>query len=73
MRSLGARLQVVAAALLVLATLALAGCTTYVKRGSALYADGRYIEAAEVFERTEYRLQDSSPRAAAPSTVCTGA
>lgn len=39
-----------------------AGCSNYVKRGSALYADGRYIEAAEVFERTEYRLHDSSPR-----------
>ncbi len=39
-----------------------AGCSNYVKRGSALYADGRYIEAAEVFERTEYRLGESSPR-----------
>jgi tetratricopeptide (TPR) repeat protein len=33
-----------------------------VKRGSALYAEGRYIEAAEVFERTEGRLAESSPR-----------
>lgn len=40
----------------------LGGCSNYVKRGSALYADGRYIEAAEVFERTEYRLRDASPR-----------
>lgn len=39
-----------------------AGCTGYVKRGSALYADGRYIEAAEVFERTEHRLGESTPR-----------
>ncbi len=38
------------------------GCTGYVKRGSALYADGRYIEAAEVFERTEHRLTESPPR-----------
>jgi tetratricopeptide (TPR) repeat protein len=37
-------------------------CSSYVKRGSALYAEGRYVEAAEVFERTEHRLRDSSPR-----------
>ena len=37
-------------------------CTSYVKRGSDLYADGRYVEAAEVFERTEGRLPDSTPR-----------
>lgn len=41
---------------------ALLGCETYVRRGSTLYADGRYVEAAEVFERTEYRLGDYSPR-----------
>src|SRR6187455_3108361 len=38
------------------------GCSSYVKRGSTLYTDGRYIEAAEVFERTEARLADSTPR-----------
>jgi thioredoxin-like negative regulator of GroEL len=32
----------------------------YVSRGTDLYADGRYVEAAEVFERTEGRLADSS-------------
>lgn len=44
--------------------IALAGgaCSPYVTRGSSLYQDGRYIEAAEVFERTEYRLHESSPR-----------
>lgn len=41
---------------------ALGGCTAYVKRGSTLYADGRYVEAAEVFEQTEYRLRESTPR-----------
>ena len=50
-----------------LATLVIAGalmtaCNGYVKRGSALYADGQYIEAAEVFERTEHRLTESPPR-----------
>ena len=50
-------------ALLVVAVLGLAaGCSGYVKRGSALYADGRYIEAAEVFERTEHRLDQSNAK-----------
>jgi tetratricopeptide (TPR) repeat protein len=42
--------------------LTLASCEGYVRRGSTLYADGRYIEAAEVFERTEDRLPVSTPR-----------
>jgi thioredoxin-like negative regulator of GroEL len=43
------------------ALVALSGCGGhYVSRGSDLYADGRYVEAAEVFERTEARLADSS-------------
>lgn len=33
----------------------------YVARGADLYAGGHYIEAAEVFERTESRLEDSPP------------
>src|ERR1051325_7076408 len=32
----------------------------FVARGSDLYGDGHYIEAAEVFERTEQRLATSS-------------
>ncbi|MCA9647142.1 MAG: hypothetical protein H6718_35745 [Polyangiaceae bacterium] len=49
--------------LLLIALLGLmAGCSGYVKRGSALYADGRYIEAAEVFERTEHRLNESNAK-----------
>ena len=32
----------------------------YVSRGSALYDEARYVEAAEVFERTEDRLVSSS-------------
>jgi tetratricopeptide (TPR) repeat protein len=47
---------------LLLGAVLLAGCEGYVKRGSALYAERRYIEAAEVFERTEARLQESSPQ-----------
>jgi hypothetical protein len=31
----------------------------FVARGTALYDDGRYVEAAEVFERTEQRLAQS--------------
>ncbi len=38
-----------------------AGCgAQYVARGAELYGDGQYIEAAEVFERTEPRLDESS-------------
>jgi len=37
------------------------GCASrYVTRGADLYAGGRYIEAAEVFERTEARLHEAS-------------
>lgn len=32
----------------------------FVVRGTSLYEDGRYVEAAEVFERTEQRLSQSS-------------
>jgi len=32
----------------------------YVSRGTALYDDARYVEAAEVFEQTEARLVSSS-------------
>lgn len=38
------------------------GCEGYVKRGGSLYLERRYVEAAEVFERTEARLDQSSPR-----------
>jgi hypothetical protein len=39
-----------------------AGCSSYVKRGGVLYAEGRYVEAAEVFEHTESQLGPASPR-----------
>lgn len=51
--------------LLAALTLALplaAGCEGHVRRGSVLYADGRYVEAAEVFEQTELRLTEYTPR-----------
>ncbi|MFO0569522.1 MAG: hypothetical protein U0263_27975 [Polyangiaceae bacterium] len=48
--------------LALLGSLALSACETPTRRGSTLYADGRYVEAAEVFERTEYRLREYSPR-----------
>ncbi len=41
---------------------AVVGCGNYVKRAGTLYADGRYIEAAEVFERTEHRLAEYTPK-----------
>jgi hypothetical protein len=55
-----------------LAGAALSGCNGYVKRGSAFYSDGRYVEAAEVFERTEYRLAESTPRERAEYGVYRG-
>ena len=45
-----------------LIALAMAACSPYVERGEALYAEGRFVEAAEVFERTEARLAESSER-----------
>lgn len=37
------------------------GCGShFVARGSSLYGDGHYVEAAEVFEQTEDRLAQSS-------------
>jgi hypothetical protein len=40
----------------------LSACGGHVRRGATLYADGRYIEAAEVFELTESRLREASTR-----------
>jgi len=37
-----------------------AGCTHYVGRGSDLYYQGRYIEAAHVLEKSEPRLEGGS-------------
>jgi len=49
--------------LLVCAVLAVCSCSGgHVKRGAALYGEGRFIEAADVFEKTEYMLEDSDPR-----------
>jgi len=36
-------------------------CSPYVRRGEVLYHEGRYVEAAEVFELTEQNLDDSTP------------
>ena len=51
-------------------------CTYFVSRGSDLYYQGRYIEAAQVLEQTEYRLASSEApdpcryTSAATSTYC---
>jgi hypothetical protein len=37
------------------------GCSGNVSRGRALYADGYYVEAAEVFERNETKLGEWPP------------
>lgn len=36
-------------------------CSAFTQRGQALYREGRYVEAAEVFELTEDRLPVSTP------------
>jgi hypothetical protein len=36
------------------------GCSPYAQRGQTLFQEGRYIEAAEVFELTEARLERCS-------------
>jgi len=43
-----------------LLALLLLGCTYYVSRGSDLYFQGRYIEAAQVLEQTESRLAEAN-------------
>ncbi len=54
------RLGASALTLLASAVLALSACGGhYVARGAELYEDGRYVDAAEVFERTEERLAQS--------------
>lgn len=53
------RLLTRAATLLVGAALLGACGGHYVNRGADLFADGRYVEAAEVFERTQHRLSRS--------------
>jgi hypothetical protein len=61
MCSVAVRSRLAGALALAAALFALGGCGThFVARGSALYGDGHYVEAAEVFEKTEPRLASSS-------------
>lgn len=54
------RVRTSAFTLLASAALALGACGGhFVARGADLYDDGQYVEAAEVFERTEERLAQS--------------
>lgn len=46
---------------LVALSLGALACSPSAGRAAALYSEGRYIEAAEVFERTEARLAQSPP------------
>jgi hypothetical protein len=47
-------------------------CSPYVRRGEALYHEGRYIEAAEVFELTERNLGQSTPDVCAEYSLYRG-
>ena len=59
--------------LVALATLLWVGCTHYVQRGSDLYDQGRYIEAAHVLEKTELRLPGATSQERAAYGLYRGA
>jgi hypothetical protein len=73
-RSSGARLILVQVRFIAaLGAFALAtACSPYVRRGEALYYEGRFIEAAEVFELTEQNLQGSAPEVCAEYSLYRG-
>jgi tetratricopeptide (TPR) repeat protein len=55
-------------------SLGLGGCASHLaQRGQDLYAERRYVEAAEVFERTEDRLPAASAREQAEYALYRGA
>ena len=60
------------AGLLAVVVAMVAACSPYVRRGEALYHEGRYIEAAEVFELTEENLPQSSPQVCAEYSLYRG-
>jgi hypothetical protein len=54
------RRAVVAASVVWSCLLAACGASHYVQRGADLYGEGRYVEADEVFERSELRVSRAS-------------
>jgi len=42
--------------------LAVVACANHLRRATTLYDNGRYIEAAEVFEHTEYLVETAPPK-----------
>ncbi len=60
------------AASVILATVLAVACSPYIRRGEVLYHEGRYIEAAEVFELTERNLARSSPDVCAEYSLYRG-
>lgn len=56
------RLELVGVGLAVGVALCLAACADQLRRGTTLYADGRFIEAAEVFEQSERLASTAPPR-----------
>ncbi|HEX3773881.1 MAG TPA: hypothetical protein VHV51_05410 [Polyangiaceae bacterium] len=54
---------------------ALSACSAshYVQRGADLYGEGRYVEADEVFERSEHRISRASPEERATYAAYRGA
>jgi Flp pilus assembly protein TadD len=60
------------AGLLALVVATATACSPYVRRGEALYHEGRYVEAAEVFELTEENLPQSTPEVCAEYSLYRG-
>jgi tetratricopeptide (TPR) repeat protein len=58
--------------LLALVVATATACSPYVRRGEALYHEGRYVEAAEVFELTEENLPKSTPEVCAEYSLYRG-
>lgn len=56
------RTRIATALVVCVAPFFFSGCASYVQRGSTLYDEGHYVDAAEVFERTEQRLSGAGNR-----------
>src|SRR5882724_11145696 len=68
-----ARCAVLAASVVLCGALSACGANHYVQRGADLYGEGRYVEADEVFERSEPRLARAAPEDRAAYAAYRGA
>lgn len=68
-----ARFAALVASALLCGALSACGASHYVQRGADLYGEGRYVEADEVFERSEPRLARAPLQARAAYAAYRGA